>query len=343
MRDKKNDFAKYLTCFLSKYLPGQQNVSMNTVAAYRDTFKLFLTFCESTKNLKIENITLAVITRDLIVEYLDWIEIGRKCSISTRNQRLAAIHAFFRYVQKEIPENLFEIQRILAIPIKKKPRPVIPYLTANELEVLFKQPDKSHFSGMRDLVIMVVLYDTGARVQELIDLTYKDVRLDTPAIVTLRGKGRKKRHVPIMGKTYDLLKEYIKISKPSHLATAEQDLPIFRNQQNQKFTRRGISYIINKYVTIARRNTDFKNMGNITPHIFRHTKAMHLLQAGVNLIYIRDFLGHVNISSTEIYARADSELKRKALESAYIDLGFGELPAREKDGDLMNWLQNLCR
>ncbi len=343
MGHKTNDFAKHLTCFLSRFLPGQQNVSMNTVAAYRDTFKLFLTFCESKKNLRIVNITLAIITRDLIVEFLDWIETDRKCSISTRNQRLAAIHSFFRYLQKESPENLFEMQRILAVPVKKKPKPVISYLTADELKILFEQPGKSHLSGMRDLVILVVLYDTGARVQELIDLTHKDLRLDAPAVITLRGKGRKSRHVPIMGKTYDLLKEYIKISKPSHATIAEQDLPIFRNQQNQKLTRRGISYIIQKYVKMARGNPNFKNMKNITPHVFRHSKAMHMLQAGVNIIYIRDFLGHVNISSTEIYARADSELKRKALESAYIDFGSGDLPSWEEDDDLMNWLQNLCR
>jgi len=343
MRQTTNDFAKYLTYFLSKYLPGQQNVSTNTVASYRDTFKLFLTFCGSKKQLRIENITLADITRDLIVEFLDWIETDRKCSISTRNQRLAAVHSFFKYVQRESPENLFEIQKILVVPIKKKPRPVIPYLTADELKILLEQPVRSHLTGKRDLVLLVVLYDTGARVQELIDLTYKDVRLDAPAIITLRGKGRKTRKVPIMGKTYDLLSEYIKLSKPSHTATAEQDSPIFRNQQNQKFTRRGISYLINKYVVMARGNPDFKNMEPITPHIFRHSKAMHLLQAGVNIIYIRDFLGHVNISSTEIYARADSELKRKALESAYIDLGTGDLPSWEKDDDLMNWLQNLCK
>ena len=342
MKIKENDFARHISSFLSKYLPGQLNSSPNTVASYRDTFKLFLCFCESEKGYKPESIRMEIITKGLIEEYLDWLENGRQCSIATRNQRLAAIHAFCKYVQRESLENLNEIQKILAIPIKKKPKPVISFLTINEMEILLQQPDRNKDSGKRDLVLLATLYDTAARVQELIDLKIKDIRLDSPAVITLHGKGRKSRQVPIMKNTRDLLAEYLKVYQ-GHSGYALQDAPVFYNLYKTKLTRRGVAYIINKYVVMAKKTQNFHTETVITPHVFRHSRAAHMLQAGINLVYIRDFLGHTSITSTEIYAKADSEMKRKALESAYLDLKTGELPSWDKDGDLMNWLQNLCR
>ena len=206
---KTNDFSRYLTNFLSLYLPGHKNASVNTIASYRDAFKLLLAFCDEIKGMKPEKITLLKLTKDLVMEFLTWLEKERKCSISTRNQRLAALHAFFRYIQKESPENLFEIQKILAIPYKKKTKPMVPYLTANELKVLLEQPDLKTKDGRRDLVLLAVLYDTAARVQELVDLRIRDVRLTSPAVITLHGKGDKSRLVPVMGKTRTLLQQYL--------------------------------------------------------------------------------------------------------------------------------------
>lgn len=233
---KKNDFHKYLSDFLSLYLPGQRNVSINTIDSYRDAVKLFLIFCESAKKIRIENITISMVTRDVIVAFLNWIEESRKNSIATRNQRLAALHAFFRYVQRESPENLFELRRILAIPMKKKPKPMIPYLTANELKILLEQPDVRTIAGRKDLILLVILYDMGARVQELIDLKWKDVRLTSPAVITLHGEGNKTRQVPIMGKTQKLLESY-KTLQERNFGTAETDHPLFYNQQHKKLSR----------------------------------------------------------------------------------------------------------
>lgn len=341
-KTKENDFAKYLSYFLSRYLPGQQNVSPNTVFSYRDAFKLFLIFFHDKKGCRSELIRMCTVTKETVLEFLDWLEDHRKCSIATRNQRLAALHAFCRYVQRESPENLLEIQKILAIPIKKKPKPVISYLTAREIEIVLRLPNCSSQSGKRDLVLLAILYDTAARVQELINITYRDIRLEKPAVISLVGKGRKTRQVPIMGNTRDLLENYLK-ARDLTRGVALADIPIFCNQQNRKLTRRGISYIINKYVEKARQDPTFHNNSVITPHVFRHSKSMHMLQAGINLIYIRDYLGHASVTSTEIYARADSEMKRKALEGAYQELNTGEAPTWEKDCDLMNWLQNLCK
>jgi integrase/recombinase XerD len=338
---KTIDFSRYLTNFLSLYLPGHRNVSINTIASYRDVFKLLLIFCDEIKGMKPEKITIPKLTKDLIIEFLTWLEKERKCSISTRNQRLAALHAFFRYIQKESPENLFEIQKILAIPYKRKSKPMVPYLTANELKVLLEQPDLKTKDGRRDLVLLAVLYDTAARVQELVDLRIRDVRLTSPAVITLHGKGDKSRLVPVMGKTRTLLQQYLEESKQT-TGIAEMELPLFYNQQHKTLSRWGVSYIINKYVDIAKLDPHFSIDFPVTPHVFRHSKAMHLLQANVNLIYIRDFLGHVDVATTEVYARADSEMKRKALENAYLELIPDELPKWEKDGALLSWLNNLC-
>lgn len=337
----KNDFPQYLTIFLSQYLPGQKNLSTNTITSYRDTFKLFLIFCEKEKRIYPEKLSIQKITKKLVLEFLNWLEKERKNSISTRNQRLAVLHSFFHYVQKEYPENLYEIQKILSISSKKKIRPMISYLTGNEMEILLKQPDLSNEKGNRDLLLMAILYDTAARVQELIEIKLKDIRLSDPAVITLHGKGDKVRQVPIMGRTKHFLKKYIE-SKKLNPGIEESENFLFVNQKQQKLSRWGISYIINKYVEIASQNTDFTIGFPVTPHVFRHSKAMHLLQSGVHLIYIRDFLGHSDCSTTEIYARADSEMKRKAIENAYQDLVPDEFPKWEKDSNLMQWLNSIC-
>jgi len=340
---KINDFAWYLSLFLSKYLPGQKNLSVNTIASYRDTFKLFLIFCDDAKGLKPEKVTLNSVTRETITEFLEWIEKKRKCLIATRNQRLSAIHAFFRYIQKESPDNLFEIHKILQIPLKRKPKPLVSYLTSDELKILFEQPDTYSKQGRRDLVLMVLMYDTAARVSEIIDLKIRDIRLSSPAVVALHGKGDRSRHVPIIGKTKNLLSAYLEEHKKYNWGISTQDAPVFFNQQHKKLSRWGICYILNKYVKMAKLNTKFNIDFAVTPHVIRHSKAMGLLKAGVNLIYIRDFLGHCNVVTTEIYARADTEMKRKAIESAYMDLSPLDMPKWEENEDLMYWLQNLCK
>jgi Site-specific recombinase XerD len=338
---KENDFAKFLSYFLSKYLPGQKNASTHTIASYRDTFKLFLIFCENEKNIKPEKIQISDIYKELIIEYLDWLETARGCSINTRNQRLAVLHSFFRYVQKESPENLYEIQKIMSLPYKKCPRPMVPYLTGNETQLLLSQPNTSTYEGFRDLVLLSVMYDTGSRVQELTDIRIKDVRLTAPAVIILHGKGNKTRQVPLMGNTAGLLEKYL-ARKKYHPGFAKADNFLFVNQKQQKLSRWGISYILNKYVEEAKKNPSFNLNFPVTPHVLRHAKAMHLLQSGVNLIYIRDFLGHVDCSTTEIYARADSEMKRKAIEKAYENFIPDDTPRWEDDGDLMKWLNSLC-
>lgn len=338
---KENDFPKYLSDFLSKYLPGQRNASTHTVASYRDVFKLLLIFCDSVKSIKPEKIKASDLSKELILHFLDWLETERQCSISTRNQRLAVIHSFVNYVQKESPENLFEFKRILSIPNKKHPKTQVAYLTGPEMQILLSQPDMSTADGFRSAVLLSVLYDTGSRVQEFINIRIKDVRLSSPAVIRLYGKGRKVRQVPLMGITTDNLRLYLK-TKDHHAGISHGDNHLFVNQRRQQLSRWGVSYILSKYVEMAKDDAFFNVDFPVTPHVLRHSKAMHLLQAGVNLIYIRDFLGHVDSSTTEVYARADSEMKRKAIEDAYVNLVPKTVPKWEEDGNLMKWLNSLC-
>lgn len=335
---KPTDFAKHLTEFLSVYLPSQKNVSKNTIQSYRDTFKLLIKYCQETQNIQTERITLDFLSSKLLTGFLEWLEKDRKCSISTRNQRLSAIHSFFRYVQAEEPSGLFHFQKVIAIPAKKTRKTVVEHLTPEAMKILLEQPERGILKGRRDLTLLSVLYDTGARVQELIDIKVRDVILESPAVIILNGKGNKTRRVPLMKNTVSLLERYIvenKLDKPW-----KNDYPLFTNNQKNKLTKEGIAYIISKYVEIARKTSTIVPL-KVKPHMFRHSKAMHLLQAGGNLIYIRDFLGHVDLKTTEIYARTDTETKRKAVENVYPDLIDSNLPDWSKDQALLTWLSEL--
>lgn len=335
---KPTDFAKYLTEFLSVYLPAQKNLSKNTILSYRDTFKLLIHYCQEMKKIPVERLTLNLLSSECITGFLEWLETDRRCSISTRNQRLAAIHSFFRYVQAEEPEGIFHFQKIATIPTKRTKKTMVEYLSPEAIKILLEQPDKHTQKGRRDLTLLSILYDSGARVQELIDIKVCDITLQEPAVITLTGKGNKTRRVPIMRNTATLLQNYLlenNLNKPWR-----NDNPLFTNNRHNKLTKEGVAHIISKYVASARK-TSILVLPKVKPHMLRHSKAMHLLQAGVNLIYIRDFLGHVDLKSTEIYAKSDTEAKRKAVENLYPDLIDSTLPDWSKNQALLSWLSEL--
>lgn len=336
---KIKNFSYYLTKFLSKYLPGRIGTSSNTIKSYRDTFSLLLRFCMNEKNISLKKLTLDILTTELINEFLLWIETSRGCNVSTRNQRLSAIHSFFKYLHIEAPEHIFICQQILAISIKKSSNNAIDYLTLDGIRSILNTPDTSKKSGRRDLVLLSLMYDTGARVQEIADLVVSNIRLESPATIKITGKGNKSRIVPLMTPTAKLVNQYL---SENGLKNNAHDLqPLFKNRMDKKLTRAGITYILNKYVVIARKKNPELISKKISPHCLRHSKAMHLLQAGVNLVYIRDLLGHVSITTTEIYARTDSELKRKTLEKAYQDIPVSDMPVWQKNHDLLKWLKEL--
>lgn len=335
---KPTDFSIYLTKFLSDYLPGQRNVSPNTIRSYRDTFKLLLRYFQEREGMPPEKLTMSCITHVRIRSFLDWLETDRGCGVTTRNLRLTAVHSFFRYAQAESPESLFHFQKVIAIPVKKGRRKNVEHLTPEGIRLLLEQPDRSCPKGRRDLAMLSTLYDSGARVQELIDLSVGDFVPGANAILVLTGKGNKTRRVPLMKNTASLLVAYV---AENHLdAPHKKTYPLFTNNQHNRLTKEGVAYVLGKYATQAHEISDAVP-SKVKCHMLRHSKAVHLLQAGVNLIYIRDFLGHTDIKTTEIYARADTELKRKALENAYPDLVDPNLPDWNKNTDLMSWLSGL--
>src|SRR6266571_1868141 len=305
------DFATHLTAFLTNYLPLQRSVSPHTIKAYRDAFRLFLRFCRDERGLAPEQLHLTQIDAPLVLAFLEHTEQARHCTARTRNHRLAALHAFFRYVQSEEPAFILACQRILAIPFQRHESRVVGYLSDKDLAVIFQQPDLATREGRRDAVLLSLLYDTAARVQELIDLSARDVCLERPAQVRLTGKGRKQRVVPL-----------------------------FANRHGGRLSRSGVRYILAKHTATARSALQNPPQA-ISPHTLRHTKAMHLLQTGAPLVIIRDILGHTDVKSTEIYAHADQDMKRQALNKASETSPTPTLPSWQQNKDLMEWLNAL--
>lgn len=337
-KPSNKDFAYYLSRFLTVYLPSQRNLSTNTISSYRDTFKLFLSYCSETLNISPNNIVIANITKTVVDDFIFWLENTRNCSKSTCNSRLGAFHSFFSYLQYEAPEYAYQCQQVLSIRTKKVPEPAINYLTVDGVKALLEQPDTSTKSGIRDLAILTLMYDTGARVSELTNIRVSDIRLNSPATIRLTGKGRKTRIVPLLSNTATIISNYIKIH---NIDNNDSSCFLFLNREGKPLSRFGIGYILDKYCNSARKAYPSLIPDTFSPHCLRHSKAMHLLQAGVNLVYIRDLLGHVSVKTTEVYAKADDTFKREALEKANPLKTDTQFPQWTEDNDLMDWLRNI--
>jgi site-specific recombinase XerD len=246
---KTTDFPSMLSDFLLKELPNIRNQSSNTIISYRDTYVRLLIYCRDVLSIKPERISVADLTAERLVDYLNWLEQDCNNSINTRNQRLAAIHSLFRYIQMQSPEYLFQCQQILGIPYKKAEKHPVGYLSEDETKTLLSTPDTSTRKGRRDQTLLTLLYDSGARVQELVDLRVGDLRLDPPSQVKLTGKGKKTRSVPLMDKTVALLRQYLMENKLDSPVSFEH--PLFFNSQRKKLTRQGIAYILDQATGIS--------------------------------------------------------------------------------------------
>ena len=332
-------FARYMSKYLTEYLPGIQGVSYNTIASKRDAYILLLKYLDDTQNIKAEDVDIPLLSRETIIKYLEWLEKSRGSSVSTRNIRLAAIKSLFSYIQTQTPDYIYQCQQILSIPRKKEPGHTLEYLTVEGIKSVLDAVEASSRTGLRDLTLLSLMYDSAARVQEIADLSVNDFRAEKPSTLRLTGKGSKTRIVPLMSTTSDLVSKYISIYHPSY--RGEYNVPLFSNRKKEKLTRAGIAYILKKYIKIAREKQPDLIPETVSPHGLRHSKSMHMLQAGVPLIYIRDFLGHSEISTTEVYARCDSEQKRKAIENTCPSITKSETPMWQKDTSLLGWLQSL--
>lgn len=337
------DFAKHLTQFFYEYLVGERGASSNTIRAYSNTFTQLLIFMNEKEHIVADQLLLNDLSKKVILRFLDWLQNSRQCGNATRNQRLAALHSFFTFMQYEDTKRIGQWQEILSIKVKRQERRSVNYLSIDGIKFLLEQIPINNKIGRRNLALIALLYDSGARVQELIDLSPSSLKLNKPYCVTLFGKGNKKRIVPLQEEQIKLLEAYMAENNLNKSAFNQQ--PLFANSSGKKLTNAGVTYILNMYANNARILKPELIPDKISPHTMRHSKAMHLLQAGVNLVYIRDILGHVSIQTTELYARADSKQKREALEAAYINVipNIGTEGTWEKDSQLKVWLKNLCK
>lgn len=336
---KINHFQQLLSSYFLKYIPERTDYSDNTIKSYRDTFILLFQYQEEYLNKSVAKMSLDMLSKEYLENFLVWLECEKQYSESSINQRLSALHAFFKYIQMENPEYIELCASILGIKTRKVPIIPMNYLSVEAIKFLFSLHDSSTTEGRRDMAILVLLYDSGARVQEIADLTFGDIRNVKPATVKLTGKGNKRRIIPLMPQTLDILNVYMNDCKrkkgiqPTH--------PLFFNKKFEKLTRAGIAYILDKYVKEARRFCPELFLGKISPHTLRHSKAMHLLEGGVNLIYIRDFLGHTSVITTEIYAKSNPEIKRKAIENASPNVLPAEKYSAKEKEEMIEWLKTI--
>ncbi|WPV69651.1 tyrosine-type recombinase/integrase [Chitinophaga sp. LS1] len=338
---KQTQFAKYLTYFMVKYLVGERGCSKNTVAAYRDAISLFIIHMRDNHYIKVDHLEFIDITQERIVGFLEWLETERKCSISTRNVRLAAIHAFVRFLIYKSPDYMEEWQRILAIKVKRAPKATVVYLGADGMKLLLAQPDTSTPKGRRDLTLLSLMYDCAGRVQEIADLVPARVNFGKPTLLRVTGKGNKTRLIPLSDQATASLKIYMQENRL--LEGKATEYPLFSNGRGSKLTLMAITMILKKYSAAARKINQALIPANVSPHSLRHSKAMMLQQNGVNLICIRDFLGHESVTTTEIYARIDNRQKREAIEKTSLSPDLSEDPSWQKDKGLLNWLESLAK
>lgn len=328
------EFACILQNYFYQRLIEQQNVSTQTVKSYRDTFRLLFEFAKLYLHKTATQLCLEDINADLIVKFLNYIEKDRENTIRTRNARLAAIRSFMSYVSYQIPTSLPTIQQILAIPMKRFDRPLVGFLTREEIEAILDAPDISTWTGNRDRVLFATLYNTGARVSEAASLLRSNVELSKIPIIRIQGKGRKERVIPIWKKTEALIKHWL------NRIDGSEDTPLFPNHYGKAMTRSGIENRLENAVKIASLNCPSIKKKKVTPHIIRHTTAMHLLQSGVDLSVIALWLGHESIITTHHYIEADLKMKKDALNSIQEPKNKIGAPYRCAD-KLLTFLESL--
>lgn len=331
-----NLFSYYVTKFFTEYLPKVKRLSKNTILSYNDTILIFLKYMKTYKEINFNTIKIEDITINLIESFIVYLKDERKLSATSSNQRLAAIKSLFKYIQIKDASSFDLCNKILKIPFAKTPKPIIDYLSIEEVEYLMNSFNLNSSLEVKHFMIISLLFETGARVQELCDLKNSDINFERNSI-TLHGKGNKTRDIPLSENLKNNLQQYIK-SKD----TKENDQLLFNNKYNQKLTRAGISYIINKYIERCHKEKEEWFNIKVTPHTFRHSKAISMLEAGISIFIIRDFLGHVSIATTERYLKVSIKFKERELSKNANDIAY-ELKEQEivTEKDLIDVLKSL--
>jgi site-specific recombinase XerD len=332
---KSATLAYLLHAFFHGWLTQQRNVSPHTIKSYRDTWRLFLLFVADCKHRAVSGLALEDLTSKEVLAFLQHGEQERKITIGTRNCRLAAIRSFFRFAADHEPSAVAQCAGVLRIPTKRAPTAEVNFLDSEEITAILGQPDRSTIEGQRDHALLALLYNTGARIQEALELSPRAVRFRSPAQVTLFGKGRKERACPIWPETADLLTALLK-RQPR-----PDDQPIFVNRYGEPLGAAGVRFKLRGYIRIAERYTPSLAKKHVTPHTFRHSMGVAMVAAGVDITVIRSLLGHVSLDMTNHYARANLETKRQALEKVDTSTRPSKPPRWKRDPDLLAWLNSL--
>lgn len=331
----RSSLAALLHAFFHEWMGSQRNLSRHTVCSYRDTWKLLLRFVSERRRRDIAELSLADLHAGEVLAFLEHLEKDRKASIGTRNCRLAAIHSFFSLVAHREPMAIAQCAEIARIPVKKRSRPAMCYMDVDEIAAILREPDCSSLEGQRDHALLAFLYNTGARIQEALDVCPRAIRFEAPAQVELLGKGRKSRICPLWPETVDVLKALLK--RQPRL----DDEPIFVNRYGQPLGAAGVRFKLKQYVLAAARHVPSLATKRITPHTWRHSVGVQLVAAGVDVTVIRNWLGHARLDTTNHYARANLETKRNALEQVDPATKPGRPPRWKRDPELMTWLDSL--
>jgi len=328
----------YVQKFFQDYLKAHRGLSNNTILGYRDALKLFLAFLSKHIRSHISNLSLDDLSAENALAFLSDVEKTRHCSVATRNLRLSALRTFFEYLVMQDTLHAGQYQRVISIPLKQSSHRMMEYLEVTEVKAVIDCIDRKEASGRRDYALLNFLYNTGARVQETCDLRIEDIHFESLPLVTITGKGRKTRQVPLWAETADLLKSYIAERESSRTPLNN----VFLNARGQSLTRFGVRHIIRSRIAATVKNCPSLVKKKVGPHTFRHTTAMHLLQSGVDLTVIKNWLGHVSLDTTHAYVEIDLEMKRKALSSCAPVSKIGNLQHLiKKNNDIIDWLESI--
>jgi site-specific recombinase XerD len=336
-RQSSNALPRLVESFFREYLERARGASRHTVLAYQDALRLFFSFLADAKRCSVDQLRPDDLQVEAIMAFLTHLEVQRGNTPATRNCRLAAIRGFFRHLARNDPTRAEQYHRVLSLPSKKARSRPASYLEPEEVQPILEKPDLETVGGRRDHALLLFLYNTGARVGEALDVRVRDIEGVGPPHVRLRGKGRKERFCPLWPATLKALRQ---------LPTMNSGLPdqsIFLNACGERLSRDGVAYILRKYTTLAARDVPSLRRRRITPHVLRHSCAVALLQAAVDVSVIRDYLGHASVATTSRYISTNLQMKRAVLESFWRRSGLSPTRPRpwKPKRDLLDFLASL--
>lgn len=335
----RNTIAALIQTFFLDFLVARRGLSSNTIISYRDGIRLLLNFAAEQRHIPVDKLAVEDFDNRAVVDFLDYLQSVRGNATRSRNTRLAPIHGLFRYIAGQVPEAMARCQQICAIPNKKTAHQSMEYLEDAEIGAMLGSIEANSRHRLRDHSLMLFMYNTGARVQEVVDMKLDDLRLDTPPQARLHGKGGKQRACPLWAETVQALRSYLDHREPSQ----ETCRFVFLNANGQPFTRFGIRYLVRQYAAKAAHRCLSLKDKNVGPHTIRHSTAMHMLQSGNDLSVIKEWLGHANMSTTHEYAAIDMKMKQRALDTCHAPTTNRKTKGRPRwlKPGILKWLDDL--